>query len=739
MPQKNVWLYCLLVFMVPRYSLAAVVFWGSDPVEPNETVVLAGADLDGIKAVRVTRLVDASSQSISKAMAQDAPILQSSAHTIKFLLPQSLGRGIYRYELLGGRAAVTGLLNAASVYWMQGDAGSSATVGGWVRVLGRNISRTTDAVLELASADGKRRLLKASDADMWSASFSVPADMASGRYEARLWNGNGDASTWRTAGVLSLTAADAAPSFTVSVASLGASGNDNRDDTEILAAAMQQVASHGGGTVYLSRGYYRVSSALRIPPHVSLKGAGKDATSIVWDDFDNPPPVLLQGSSDFSVEDLTLAASQHMHILHGGFPEVAGGPDGANITIRRVRIRASSFFGHLSPADAASRMQAQLNFARNGADSIGLAGRNLVIEDCDVYGSGRSLYLLRPVGARVSNNVFSNGRHGWYSISGADGVLFEGNRIIGADMESTGGGINTMFAGTAYSQNVLFRKNTIESIYGWDREALTTDGPGGFYHGSVDYRALTASSELVLRNPTVNRPGMTDWRGAGVFIIGGKGMGQYARAVSRDGSVVKLDRPFAVAPDSSSVLTIVPMQLHYLILDNSFSDAAFAVQLFGTAVDHVISGNVSDRTGGFASKALFYQHVQPTWYNQFLGNEIRTPSSSAPSALLVGGQQKDKSGDVLGYVSVLRNNRLLGNASVILRGDTAKQPVLSDILVEGNTIHDARFGVSVEAGVVDYLIRDNHFSGVDLEVKKAAMTFFLKAVPTDFSCSRGGA
>ncbi len=726
---------CLFLSLsLPATVLAAespVVFWESDPVGPDQTVVLSGANLSGVSAVRVARLRDSASSAVGALPDVDAKIVQQTDRSLKFLLPAGIGKGVYQYALTGKGAPVKGLLNTPTVYWTQGDDGNAATPGGWLRVLGRNICRSADAVIRLNGAKGGEWNLKPASCDLWDSRVDLPKTLSPGTYSLKVWNGNGDSSGWAAAGSLTVHAPTAIPAATFNARDLGARGNDAADDTAAIQQALEKARQAGGGVVYLPRGFYRVSGPLTIPDNVALKGDGMDLTSMVWTAGDasasmkndtgltalgGPPPVLLSGKSNFRVEDLTLTARSHLHFLRGGFPRADGDSDGENITIRRVRIRGFNMQGHLSPADEAARMQAQLSFAKDGVDTLALAGRNLVIEDCDIYGSGRSVFLLRPVGARVTGTDFYNGRRGWYSISGPNGVIFENNRIHGADLESTGGGINTMFAGLSYAQNVLFKGNRIDATYGWDGEAMTTDGPGGLYYGKADYAVSNGQARLKLLGQAVNRPDFKDWRGAGVFVSDGRGYGEFARVVSRDGADVVLDRPFPLAIDNTSMLTVTPMQTHYLILDNTITDANIGLQLYGTAIEHVVAGNASTRTAGFVNKVLFYQGVQPSWYNQFLGNRILASSSAAPSYLMVSSDPKNKAPDMLAYGLVLRDNRLQSNASIILRGESDANPTVGNILVEGSQISNSDRGIRTEQGVTDFYLRNNAMSGVTVEV-----------------------
>jgi hypothetical protein len=468
--------------------------------------------------------------------------------------------------------------------------------------------------------------------------------------------------------------------------------------------ALAKAAELGGAIVYLPRGTYRLLKPLSVPKNVVLSGENRDTTFLNWDDTEAPPPALIQGYSDFTIENLTIVSGRHFHVIQGGFPTGGNQADGENITLGNLRIRAYSFGGHLKPEEEAARQRAALAFARNGVDSIRLAGRNLVVSGCDVWGSGRSLYLLRPRGALITGNTLSNGRQGWYSISGPDGVLFTNNEVVGGDLESTGGGINTMFAGTGVSAHVLMRGNTFKRLYGWDGEAITTDGPGGFFYGRV---RATEGHSLTMQDPPTNRTDLTDWRGAGVFVMAGRGRGSWARVVARGGDRVTLDRPLPLDPDDSSVISIAPFLGQLLILDNTIEDAAFGIQIFGTGVETITAGNRLSRTRGILIKALYYQHVQPTWYNQVLNNEILTPSLDGTASIGIWGNTKTTDPGAINLMTIVRGNTLYLGSFIELRGQPPFRELVSDALVEHNTIVGGQRPAAIRGGVIGSVVRAN--------------------------------
>jgi hypothetical protein len=539
----------------------------------------------------------------------------------------------------------------------------------------------------------------------------------------RLWNGTGDADTWTDAGTLEIRPPSALPAAVFNVRDFGAIGNGVQDDTAAIKKALEAAGARGGGTVMLPRGRYVLSAMLTVPRFVALRGERRDLVNLAWRDFETPPPALIQGSSDFAIEDLTLYASNHLHIVSGGFVSSPGVEPG-RIRIQRVTIRASIYRGHLKPEEVDRRLRESLKATGDGPDTIQLSGQDLVIADSDVYGSARSLYLQRPRGAYVARNKFYNGRWGWYSISGADGVIFEDNEIIGADLMATGGGINNL-RGNTRSQNVLFMRNKLGLMHGWDREAMTSDAGGGFYYGGIE---RAEGRTIVLADAPLRSPSdLGGWQGAGVFILGGKGMGQLAQVERIDGKSVILDRAWKVPPDRSSVLTITMLQQNYLFIDNEFSDAGVALQFYGTSVDHVVAGNKSTRTGGFFNSGRWYQHYQPSWYIQFLDNRIvegNVYRSGSNNAVFSGeavlgsmGYQRPPNRAPLALGAVLRRNVLESNAHIEVSGVSAEAPGIRDVVIENNTVENADVGVTIDAGAVGVLMRGNRFSDVTVPVR----------------------
>lgn len=722
-------LFLFVLGMTPAFG-APQIFWASDPVRPGEAALLVGdgfGDRPRIEVVPLADVPDSAPGLVERAeTGTTVEPLQASDRSVKFLVPARFKPGVYAVRIANGDEATVGLLNAPTVYWAQGDQGPSAAPGGWIRVFGRCIGQASaSAMLRMTSASTSLRLAAAASTE-WEARFMVPADLKPGVYDLHLHNGSGDAGAWRPAGRLEIKAAAVWPDRQLDVREFGATGTGTADDTQAVQAAVKAAGDQGGGVVYFPRGRYLLKEALILPRFVTLRGERRDLVSLFWPDLEQPPPALIQGSNHFALEDLTLYASNYKHLIASDLQTTAAGEPG-HVRIQRVTARADIYRGHLKPEAVDQRFRESLKLSSGGGDTLRLGGEHLVITDNDLYGSGRVLHLFKPRGAYVARNQFYNGRWGWYVLVGSDGVIFEDNQITGADLMSTGGGIASY--GVAYSQNIFYARNKLSLMHGWDREAMTSDAGGGLYYGSA--KDVTANTFTFATAPTGNRARADGWKGAGVFILGGTGMGQFARIDHLDGDNVHLDRPWKVLPDESSVITITMLQQNYLFIDNAFSDAGVALQYYGTSINHIASGNQSTRTAGFYNSGRWYRHYQPSWYCQFFDNQILEGNvyrGGANNALLSGeaflgtlGLQKPPNAAPLALAAIHRRNHLFSNAHLkITGGGNPAAPGTRDVIVENNIVENADAGLVIDAGVVGVLEHGNVFKQVKEPIKAPA-------------------
>ena len=685
------------------------IIWASDPVKAGQTAMIIGDGLDAVKRIQVA--------------GHAAKPMQQNERSVKFTLPNGVAPGVCAVRLISDAGVSVAMLNRPTVLWAQGDSGPTATPGGFVRVFGRCMAvGTHKPTVELRDAAGHATKLTLTRTEPWTLIAKVPANVQPGDYTLAVHNGTGGSAGYSQPIDFVVESSKAWPTTVLNIRDFGATGDGMRDDSYAFKQALDKAAEMGGAIVYLPRGRYKLTEPIVMPTNTILRGERREWTEVLWPDFkeaDQVPQFMVTGGRRWAVENISFYCANYTHFLGVDYKD----PEAGDVHVRRIRVRAVMYRGHLKPEQVDERFRKSLKLSTGGGDTIRLAGDNLEVVDSDLYGSGRSIFLYRPHGAMITGNDFYNGRWGWYCISGADGVVFENNTLTGGDLMSTGGGINCLY-GVPWSQNVYYAHNTLKLMHGWDREAMTSDAGGGTYAGAV--ASADAQSITVADDPNWSRK---DWTGSAVFVLDGKGMGQYRRIVKYDGRKVELDEPWTVVPDSTSIVTITMLQRNYMFIDNSFADASVAMQYYGVSIGNIAVGNRSARTAGFKSMALNYHGMQPSWYCQWIGNEIlegnfyqggsnqSTLAAEAELVVLAHPRRGDWQWP-MSLGTVVRGNKLHSNAHITIgsrdaAGPDGKTPTFTrDVVVEQNHVANADRGVWVHRDTAGVLVQNNTFDNV---------------------------
>ncbi len=720
----------LLILAATTSAIAAPqVFWASDPIRPGETVLLRGAGFGEHPVVEVARLADGTAAEASlKAPAwpgggQRVEALQASDKSLKFTLPAELKPGLYAYRVTGPEGGVVGLLNRPAVWWAQGDTGPGASPGGWLRLFGKNLAGP-DGGKATVRLTGPQAVSLPATGDEYSMQVTLPADLRAGEYQLSLHRGQGAGAGWSEPLPVSLEQPVAWPQTVYSVKDFGADGTGTRDDTAAIQAALAKAEANGGGIVLFPRGRYQATATLTIPRHTVLRGERTEWSCLFWPEVETPPKSWLAGTNSFGVEDLTCYCSNYKTFLTAD----TQGEQAGDVFLRRVRIRANIYRGHMAPEEVDRRYRLGVAVGFGGGYWLAvLGGRNIEVTDCDLYSSSCVLSLTRPRGARIERNTLGSGRWGGSGVFGGDGVVIDGNRYVGCDLMSWGaaGGL-----GYGNLSHVYIGRNSFFMENGGDREPITSDASGEVYNGPLtgaDATSITVPKELKITDPR--------WIGAAVYVVDGKGEGQWRRTAGFEGARVRVDRPWDVIPDSTSVVTITYLLHRWLIVDNDFTDTGMAVQLYGAAIEHIVAANRSTRTAGYHNFGMSYHGIQPSWYVQWLDNEILEGSVyradhdnwrlSGDAHIgvygLIGPQWRLPI--VLG--TIIRRNRLHNNASIVLgtelpRGKLSPgmrtDPLVTDVVVESNAIENANYGVYLFQTTRGVLMTGNQFSNVTVQV-----------------------
>jgi hypothetical protein len=620
--------------------------------------------------------------------------LQCSEDSLKFLVPAAWKPGAYQFAIqcdAGNSAPVT--LNAPDPWWQQGDWGREASPGGWLRIFGKCLSFDDHASVLLRSS-GKDVRLKPKQQDCWSLNVELPGDLVAGEYSVFVHNGYGGQNGWRKVGNLRI--APHAPVWKTEVFDVtkyGATANDGMDATLAAQKALDAAEANGGGIVYFPRGRFQLNDPIRIPRHVLLKGAGMKLTQIYWRDTPEPFEALIYASNSFGIEDITIMAANHRY---GILADDGGKPGAGNVTLRRIHIILNRF----------QQVQAELAVKRflpmPWEHAICLGGENVQVTDCEVF-SSRSPFGFRE----LRHSVVRNNRF----FEGDVAHMFSGEAIILEDNEILGG--PTGRGGADYGNKLYFARNKVGMTPLSDGEGFTTDGGG---NTPVKLASCNGAHLTLAADVDWNRWTHNGECAARICIMDGTGAGQSRKVASYKGREVQLDEPWALPPDATSVLHLIPNLFRQnLIVGNQFHDMTL-LQSYAWAFDWVISGNHFARAGGIR---VFSHPGDPAWYMQCLDNEIDV------GGCYRGPDERQPPGDSeLAIVSaqarcqVLRRNVLHNNARISVNGSAR------DVLVEHNVICDNDLGI--DAGRSQRtLLWGNRFERVKEPLVNVAETMFV--------------
>lgn len=135
----------LSFFLLPASAIPTIT-WASEPVQPGETLLLAGDDFDPSCSAILSTMTPSIPSTTRTVQAVDG---HATSNSLKFLLPSDLPADVFALNLTcaSGSTSAAHLLNTAKPWWVQGDAGDTATPGGWLRVSGLNVAWLSPATL----------------------------------------------------------------------------------------------------------------------------------------------------------------------------------------------------------------------------------------------------------------------------------------------------------------------------------------------------------------------------------------------------------------------------------------------------------------------------------------------------------------------------------------------------------------------------------------------------------------
>jgi hypothetical protein len=182
--------------------------------------------------------------------------------------------------------------------------------------------------------------------------------------------------------------------------------------------------------------------------------------------------------------------------------------------------------------------------------------------------------------------------------------------------------------------------------------------------------------------------------------VSGKGSSQWRAVRSFAGREWTLVEPFAVAPDQSSVVTIVPLCGRSLMVGNRFEDANWVNAGFGCALDVIYADNKLVRCAQMLNYGLASpQALLPNFNVQCFDNEL----SEGQVSIDVNGSVRP-AGSFSGQITqnvIHRRERLTEDNS----GGIAIQGALREVILEGCTAAHPASSIRVDRVPSGVLVR----------------------------------
>ena len=688
-------LFKIFVFLIISFNAFSVssnsrprIIWASSPVGPNETVMIQAGDFSNTATIQLARMKDSKPGNPEQKNILsindwiEVEILQRSSGNLKCVVPATWEPGIYACRILDGKTSSdTIFLNAPKVWWSQGENGESSSPGGWLRIVGNclkiksNEIRSHQCMVSLQNSQGKSFPLFIEQVDLFDIQVHIPAQVASGTYELWVHNGFGGKSGWNHGGNVQITDAIVPDLKVFDVKVFG------------IESALQRARENNGGIVYFPSGEYQIKNAIEIPENTVIRGDGIDKTIVYWNDLNEIPVALLHGKS-FSIENLSLYCQN----MYKNVIKVECG----YFKMDSVRIRANPIF-LLGRTEGESEFRGRkLNGKIVDIDACIHLDKvdHFEVSNCDILAGSYGIRLMNSSNGLVRDTRVQYGRNG-FGCEAISRVIFENCTFEGMDLGATGNYFATYFGNS--SEYLYLKGNNFANAYGLDQEFFTFDAIGGAYMGKI--AKVNGHNLILAADPVFMRynNNATDWRKAVVCILDGKGCGQYRRIKSHSGREWEMDKPWLIDPDTSSVISIIPFRGHTLIVNNTFKDGG-AVQFYGTSIENVVYNNRATRMTGFFALGQESRGWgwQPSWYNQFLNNEITDGHNYRHQQTQIGVMGTVSSSHVGNYNGplskciVIRNNKFQSNGLIRISGQS------EDVLVEKNAMKNSTNGIIVE-------------------------------------------
>ncbi|MDR1439397.1 MAG: hypothetical protein LBJ10_05120, partial [Clostridiales bacterium] len=608
------------------------------------------------------------------------------------------------------------------------------------------------AVRLRAAADGQAYAAEATAHNPYKISFTVGDGVPAGEYAVEASNDGANWSPLASGQTLEVAAAAGDDPLGLGVAwaadfnwgnrldvtEYGASPADPGDDTAQVQAAVNAAAqSAGGGVVYFPDGSYRIDT-ITLPSGVVLLGESQQGTKLIY-----------TGSGGVNlINSLDAADSENTAVME------RQGVARMTMLLSDPGERPDAFMwlgqGWKGAFEDKAKRTANRLFAASvtidyptGSDRIS-GGRGIGLE---FIGKERALvkdnsftgYHAQPFITGLSEYYTLSGNYFEYTfgyvVSLSSYFFAEDNHIRAVHPE-----LSEESHGIFGRNNAYMAGNTVENTgasgnnYN-DGEPLAVEVPNGYFnYGRVlaaSGSAITVAPKKALLWPTM------DYGELSVAITGGRGMGQLRKASAIDGYSITLEKPFDVAPDTTSTFTLIAPNENATIYGNTVSNNAKGIWLFGNSFDGLVAGNTSiDSEGIFIWSNRGPDGTVPDYYTRVAGNVLEGVSRRTGQSGI--GYNTGRSDGSAAFSIDVYSTEILGNSirgslgGNAPSGDT-EAPELSGIfcasasyasgydgdpsradsmntIIDGNALADLKTGVTLTHSISGQIVANNRYT-----------------------------
>lgn len=585
-------------------------FWVSQPVGPDETVLVAAGNISSNSMVKASRVPDTAPGTPFQASASgSAPTtiqpIKTALSSLFFPLPKAWEPGLYKYQIQDtSGTSKPSYINLPDTFFIIGDRGETATPGGWIQAhgtalrLNKTPATAAPASLLLAKNGAPVAVLTPENDrrnNAYRQRFKVPAGLAEGTYDVYLHNGCGGSEGWSRYEGFDV---DGTPLTTITIARNDWPTNEiavtiptgvSPDDA--VKQALEKAKSSGGGVVTLPAGEFAMTNPIVMPEKTVLKGAGMAKTRLKWgtlmvgiakpDTFDTAVT-----GCNFGVEDLALDLASDFNPAVGFVKSTKGS------FVHRVTIEHPNT---IKATDLAVTTKRPWGYASCFPGVWMSESRNIAVSD-SVINASTPIHPHISSDIRIEDNTLIWRHYHSHIQNRCRALVFDNNRFLFRGLLNEGvvssgweprlfftarfNNQRDVYIGNNSSESEIVQKPGFNGLFGHDTS-------GGGYIGKI------ASVDPATGDLTVASDFKKVNAGSIVQIISGKGAGQYRYASSRPGNapgVIPVNKPWDVMPDSGSSVILRNVQGRFLIIDNDVPFDGRWSNYF-TSHDVIIAGN----------------------------------------------------------------------------------------------------------------------------------------------------